>query len=78
MSKKIKNRKPHISQSTPGIQMPSSAETIVQTAAAAQRSGYNTPQAFNPDYSNVIKDLKRIGVLAGTFFVVLVILSFFL
>ena len=33
---------------------------------------------FNPDYSYVIKDLKRIGVLAGSFFAILVVLSFFL
>lgn len=33
---------------------------------------------FNPDYSYVIKDLKRIGLLAGFFFGVLIVLSFFL
>jgi hypothetical protein len=33
---------------------------------------------FNPDYSDVIKDLKRIGILAGVFFAVLVGLSFFI
>ncbi|MCJ7625099.1 MAG: hypothetical protein MUO76_16485 [Anaerolineaceae bacterium] len=33
---------------------------------------------FNPDYSYVIKDLKRIGTLAAAFFVVLVALSFIL
>jgi len=33
---------------------------------------------FNPDYSMVRKDLKRIGALAGFFIVVLVALSFFL
>lgn len=33
---------------------------------------------FNPDYSNTIKDLRRIGILAGTFISILVILSFFL
>lgn len=33
---------------------------------------------FNPDYAPVIKDLKRIGMLAGSFFVVLIVLSFFL
>jgi len=33
---------------------------------------------FNPDYSYVIRDLKRIGTLAGTFFVILIILSFIL
>ena len=35
-----------------------------------------TEREFNPDYSYVIKDLKRIGVLAGTFFVILIVLSF--
>ena len=33
---------------------------------------------FNPDYSAVKKDLKRIGILAGFFIVVLIVLSFFL
>ena len=33
---------------------------------------------FNPDYSYVIKDLRRIGTLAGTFLLVLIILAFFL
>jgi hypothetical protein len=41
----------------------------VQPAARAE---------FNPDYSMVRKDLKRIGMLAGFFIVVLVALSFFL
>ena len=30
---------------------------------------------FNPDYSDVKSDLKRIGSLAGIFFVILVILA---
>ena len=34
------------------------------------------PVEFNPDYSTVKKDLARIGVLAGTFFVLLIVLSF--
>jgi hypothetical protein len=33
---------------------------------------------FNPDYSYVKKDLKRIAILAGTFFAILIILSFIL
>lgn len=33
---------------------------------------------FNPDYSYVIKDLKRIGALASTFIVIIIVLSFFL
>ena len=35
-------------------------------------------QEFKPDYSFVKQDLKRIAYLAGTFFVILVVLSFFL
>jgi hypothetical protein len=40
----------------------------------------NPPQRFdfNPDYSMVKKDLKRIGILAGFFITVLVVLSFIL
>jgi hypothetical protein len=35
-------------------------------------------EEFNPDYSMVKKDLKRIGLLAGFFIFALVTLSFFL
>jgi hypothetical protein len=41
----------------------------------------NTPAVrteFNPDYSNVKKDLTRIGILAGSLFAGLIILSFFI
>jgi len=41
-----------------------------------------TPSAsrneFNPDYSDVKKDLRRIGTLAGFFILVLFVISFFL
>lgn len=56
----------------------------VSKASAPPRSTSETPRVrtsasdFNPDYTYVIKDLKRIGTLAGSFFVILVILSFFL
>jgi len=33
---------------------------------------------FNPDYSMVKKDLRRIGTLAGIFIVILIGLTFFL
>jgi hypothetical protein len=32
---------------------------------------------FNPDYSIIKRDLKRIGILAGSFFILLVILAIF-
>ena len=33
---------------------------------------------FNPDYTYIKSDLRRIGTLAGTFILLMVILSFFL
>jgi hypothetical protein len=44
----------------------------------SQKSGSSRPTEFNPDYTPIIKDLRRIGVLAGTFIGILVVLSFFL
>ncbi len=35
-------------------------------------------QEFNPDYTHVKRDLTRIGILAGSFFASLIVLSFFL
>jgi hypothetical protein len=58
----------------------------VETAAARNQPAPATGQfqfrslreEFNPDYSYVIKDLRRIGALAGSFVIILVVLSFFL
>lgn len=48
-------------------------------APAPSAPGRRAAQAeFNPDYTYVIKDLKRIGTLAGSFFIILIVLSFFL
>ena len=33
---------------------------------------------FNPDYTYIKRDLGRIGMLAGGFFVVLIVLAFFI
>lgn len=46
----------------------------VSTSASGR--GYEVE--FRPDYSETIKDLKRIGILASSFFVILIVLSFFL
>ncbi len=60
----------------------SSSATAVKSTTAATASPKGTvaygSSEFNPDYSYVKKDLKRIGTLAGSFFVILVVLSFFL
>ena len=36
-----------------------------------------TRDEFNPDYTNTKRELKRIGILAGSFIALLVVLSFF-
>lgn len=46
--------------------------TTVSVSSTPSRS------EFNPDYSDVKKDLTRIGSLAGFFIVVLIVISFFL
>jgi hypothetical protein len=38
----------------------------------------NRPTGFNSDYQFVIRDLRRVGILAGSFIVILVALSFLL
>ena len=49
-----------------------------QTSYGTRRSGsVITRDEFNPDYTTVKRDLKRIAILAGSFITVLVILSFF-
>jgi hypothetical protein len=40
--------------------------------------GSTSADDFDPDYSYVIKDLKRIGILAVSFFIILITLSFIL
>lgn len=69
MSKKTKRQTrstPRPIEATPGASTP-----LTITSRGVEPT-------FNPDYSQTIKDLKRIGILAGTFFTVLIVLSFFL
>jgi hypothetical protein len=53
-------------------------QSDVATSSGRRGRRAATAEEFNPDYSQTIKDLKRIGALASTFFVILVALSFFL
>jgi hypothetical protein len=49
------------------------------TAQIKEMPGFKqTSNGFNPDYSYVVKDLKRIGLLASSFIILLLILSYFL
>lgn len=74
-----KKSKRNVSKSTrtaaSGVKNSAVEEEKIQVAASG---GSRFSTAFNPDYSPVRKDLTRIAILAGIFFVVLVVLSFFL
>lgn len=49
-----------------------------QTSYGTKRSAsVITREEFNPDYTTVKRDMKRIAILAASFITVLVILSFF-
>ena len=47
-----------------------------QETGASTTTTKSTDQGFTPDYTYVIKDLRRIGILASAFLVILIILSF--
>jgi hypothetical protein len=51
--------------------------TIVENTASDSLTT-NRPTGFNPDYQVVIRDIRRVGILAGSFIAVLIILVFFL
>lgn len=85
MSKKSKKRRLSSPKSA-AMQKSPAQPTLTGSAAApsaqpGSRSSVSRSQGsfeFNPDYGYVIKDLKRIGIMAGSFFIVLIVLSFFL
>ncbi len=56
--------------------MPRKTRRQVSKSAAFVPAARTTE--FNPDYTYIRRDLRRIGVLAGSFLVVLLALSFFL
>lgn len=56
--------------------MPKNKRRQVSKSAAFMPSPRVTE--FNPDYTYIKRDLTRIGIIAGGFFVILVGLSFFL
>jgi hypothetical protein len=66
MAKKSKRR---VNRST-------SRSTVAPVTPAESTRSFD--RDFNPDYTHVINDLKRIGTLAASFLVILVILSFIL
>jgi hypothetical protein len=84
MSKRQKRRSHNSNRpsiSTPAVVTNQPGSITSQPAASSSWSpqrGLNQAADFNPDYSAVKKDLKRIGLLAGSFFVILIALTFIL
>jgi len=74
-TKKQTRKMPAMAESTP-----SAAPSVTTSAFAPSMTtaGRTSDADFTPDYSETKKDLKRIGILASSFIVILVILSFFL
>jgi hypothetical protein len=58
--------------------MPKKYRRQVSKSAAFMPQQRQVTTEFNPDYTYIRRDLRRIGMLAGSFFVILVVLSFFL
>lgn len=54
-------------------------KAVSQVSAESDVTNTNISRqpSFNPDYSFVTKDLRRIGILAGSFVLILIVLSFF-
>ena len=68
-----------VSKATRKTQRRASPSTAMTGAARRPEGGTGLGGGeFKPDYSFVIKDLKRIGLLAGSLILGLIILSFFL
>ncbi len=58
------------------VSAPEESAVITPSVTGTSRATYTNE--FNPDYSHVKRDLRQIGIMAGSFFVILVVLSFFL
>jgi len=80
MSKKSRSTSKRQARATTAQPVKSARPEAVPSPRVAVPSASVRPfeREFNPDYSAVVKDLKRIATLAGTFFLFLIVLSFFL
>jgi hypothetical protein len=59
--------------------MPRKNRSVTNSKPAPAFAGIQRgPVEFNPDYTNTKRDLKRIAILACSFFAILIALSFFL
>ena len=51
---------------------------VTSVSVTPSASNVNRATEFNPDYTYIKRDLGRIGMLAGSFFALLIVLSFFI
>jgi hypothetical protein len=81
-TKKAKKlRRPNIPMTTAPIAQPSAGTTAVGGGLEMSRdvpASRSEPAQVTFDYTHIKKDLARIGVLAGSFIAILVVLSFVL
>ncbi len=68
------SKKSRQSRARQAAQMPASTPP----AAAAPGTRAAREAGFNPDYTYVRKDLRRIGILAATFITLMIVASFLL
>ncbi|MBI3360138.1 MAG: hypothetical protein HY023_03405 [Chloroflexi bacterium] len=83
MSKKKKARRPNVPLYTGPVEQaaPRSASRDVgggMAGLAPARAAASSPAQINANYTHIANDLKRIGLLAGGFIALLVVLSFFI
>ena len=53
-------------------------KTRQKTTSVSMIGSASRQPEFDPDYTYITRDLRRVGVLAGSFFVLLIVLSFFI
>jgi|WetSurMetagenome_2_1015567.scaffolds.fasta_scaffold162791_2 hypothetical protein len=74
-----KKQKRQYSRSTASAPVAESAARVkVAPSMAPSPARSNAVVEFNPDYSYVIHDLKKIGIMGGSFIAILIVLSFIL
>lgn len=68
-----------VSKASRKTQGRTAAGSVTTTATRKPEGGFGLGRnEFIPDYTHVVKDLRRIGVLAGSLILGLIVLSFFL
>lgn len=78
MPKKSKRQTRKTPSMAPVVTSGAASSATSTPFAPSMTAGRTSDADFKPDYKETIKDLKRIAILAGSFFAILVILSFFL